>query len=347
MQIGAALWGMQSTRRCSKHAADLYAELIEDCQLAETLGYHSLWLTEHRFWYDGYNPALLATCGLMAAATTTLRLGTGCLLMPEHHPLRVAESAAVADILSDGRLELGLANGYRDHEFDGLGISRRGRGRLMDESLDILHGAWSDEPLEHRGRHFDIPSVNVTPKPVQRPIPVWVAAVTEAPVIRAAKRGLDIILSDALSPERVGELIELYRRTADEHGVDHSGVRLGMLHYVWVDETTERAREQYVPRLRALLLEQLGGWRYLSDEEGNPIGFERPDTLREIAQGVIENSSIGDPDAVIANLRRLADAGVTFILGRQHTISQTREELHRSMTLMATEVMPALAGGGD
>jgi alkanesulfonate monooxygenase SsuD/methylene tetrahydromethanopterin reductase-like flavin-dependent oxidoreductase (luciferase family) len=334
---------MQSTRRSTKHHADLYAELVEDCQLAEELGYHSLWLTEHRFWYDGYNPSLLATCGFMAGATSTLRLGTGCILMPQHDPLRLAESAAVADLISGGRLELGLANGYREHEFDGLGISRRHRASRMNESLDILRDAWGDGPVEHHGRHFDVPGVKVTPKPVQRPIPIWIAAVTEAPVIRAAERGLDIMLSDAHSPERAGELIELYRRTADEHGVDHSNVRFGILHYVWVDETNERARETYVPRLRALLLEQLGGWRYLADEDGNPIGFERPDTLREIAAGVIENASIGDPDTVAARLQRLADVGVNFVIGRQHAITQTRQELHRSMTLLATEVMPALA----
>lgn len=329
-----------------KHTADLYSELVEDCQVAEELGYHSLWLTEHRFWYDGYNPSLLTTVGLMAAATRTLRLGTGCLLMPQHDPLRVAESAAVADLLSEGRLELGLANSYREHEFDGLGISRRVRARRMEESLDILHGAWGDDPVEHHGRHFDVPGIDVTPKPVQRPIPIWIAAVTEAPVVRAAKRGLDIMLSDAHSPERAGELIDLYRRTADEHGVDHSAVRFGILHYVWVDETTDSALENYVPRLRALLLEQLGGWRYLSDEAGNPIGFERPDTLREIAQGVIENASIGDPETVIERLKRLGDVGVNFVIGRQHAITQTREELHRSMRLLATEVMPALSEAG-
>jgi alkanesulfonate monooxygenase SsuD/methylene tetrahydromethanopterin reductase-like flavin-dependent oxidoreductase (luciferase family) len=347
LQFGAALWGMQSTRRSMKHHADLYAELIDDCRLAEELGYHSLWLTEHRFWYDGYNPSLLATCAFMAAATSTLRVGTSCVLMPQHEPRRLAESAAVADLVSDGRLELGLANGYREHEFDGLGISRRHRASRMEESLDILLGAWADGPYEHHGKRFDVPSVDITPKPVQRPIPIWVAAVTEAPVVRAAKRGLDIILSDAHSPERAGELIELYRTTADEHGVDHSSVRFGILHYVWVDETTERARESYIPRLRALLLEQLGGWRYLSDEDGNPIGFERPDTLREIAEGVIANASIGDPDTVIANLRRLADHGVNFVIGRQNAITQTRQELHSSMRMLASEVMPALAERGS
>jgi len=346
LQIGAALWGMQSTRRSMKHHADLYAELVEDCQLAEELGYHSLWLTEHRFWYDGYNPSLMVAAGFMAAATTTLRVGTGCVLMPQHDPLRLAESAAIADLLSGGRLELGLANGYREHEFDGLGISRRFRAGRMEESLDILRAAWGDTAVEHHGRHFDVPGVEVTPKPVQRPIPIWIAAVTEAPVKRAAKRGLDIMLSDAHSPERAGELIELYRRTADEHGVDHSNVRFGILHYVWVDETTERARESYIPRLRALLLEQLGGWRYLSDEDGNPIGFERPDTLREIAEGVIANASIGDPATVIANLKRLGEVGVNFIVGRQHAITQTRQELHRSMRLVATDVMPAVAEVG-
>ena len=343
MEIGAALWGMQSTRTSPKHHANLYQELVEDCQLAEELGFHSLWLTEHRFWYDGYNPSLLATLGLMGASTTRLRLGTGCLLMPQHHPLRVAESAAIADVVSNGRVELGLANAYREHEFDGLGISRRQRAGRMNESLDILEAAWGDGPVEHQGKYWNISGVEVTPKPVQRPIPVWIAAVTDPPAVRAAKRGLSIMLSDAHPPERCGELIELYRRTADEAGVDYSDVKFGMLHYVWVDETTERARDRAIPILRGFLLEQLGGWRYLSDAEGNPVGFERPDDLRAAAEGVIGHASVGSPDDVIANLQRYKDVGVNFVVGRTHLISQTREELHRSMRLIATEVMPALA----
>jgi probable F420-dependent oxidoreductase len=334
---------MQSTRAATKPTATLYAELVEDCQLAEELGFPSLWLTEHRFWYDGYCPALLTAAGLMAAATTRLRLGTGCLLLPQHDPLRVAESAAVVDALSGGRLDLGVANGYREAEFDGLGVSRRRRPSRMEEALDILKAAWADGPVEHHGKNFDVSGVEVTPKPVQRPIPIWVGAVTEAPVVRAAERGLGIMLSDAHSPERAGELIELYRRTAQERGVDASGVEFGILHYLWVDETTERARAEAIPWLRALLLEQLGGWRYLTDPAGDPVGFERPDDLRAAAESVIGHATVGGPEDAIRNLRRYRDAGVTFVVGRTHLIAQSREQLHRSMRLIATEVAPALA----
>lgn len=342
MEIGAALWGMQSTRMAPKHTANLYADLVEDCQLAEGLGFPSLWLTEHRFWYDGYCPSLMTAAGLTAAATTRLRIGTGCLLLPQHDPLRVAEGAAVVDALSGGRLDLGVANGYREAEFDGLGVSRTRRASRMEEALDVFSAAWGDGPVEHEGRNFRVSGVEVTPKPVQRPIPVWIGAVTEAPVERAAKRGLNIMLSDAHSPERARELIALYHRVADESGVDASNVKFGILHYLWVDETTERARAEAIPWLRALLLEQLGGWRYLSDAEGKPVGFERPDDLRAAAEMVIGHATVGGPDDAIRNLRRYRDAGVNFVVGRTHLLVQSREQLHRSMRLIATEVAPAL-----
>lgn len=93
MEFGIGLWGMQSTRSALLPHQTLYRRLGESCQVAEGLGFESLWLTEHRFWYDGYLPALLTAGGYMAGATTKLRIGTGCLLLPQHDPIRIAQES--------------------------------------------------------------------------------------------------------------------------------------------------------------------------------------------------------------------------------------------------------------
>lgn len=338
MDIGIGLWGMQSTRSAPISQSTLYRRrLAEDAQVAEDLGYESLWLTEHRYWYDGYLPSLLTAAGYIAGATTKLRAATGCLLLPQHDPIRIAQGVATLDQVSNGRFDFGVALGYRDQEFDGVGLHRKDRAKRMEAALDVLVNAGRGEPIFEGGPI-------ITPRPVQNPVPVWVAAVSDAAVKRAARRGLNILLSDAHDDNRAGELTELYHTTASEAGVDSSNARIGILRYVWVDDSAANAENAVVPKLRNFLLEQLGGWRYLSDENGNSIGFEQPEKLRQIAEGVVRNNAaIGTPDTVIRKLRALETVGVNFVIARSHLISQTPQQLHRAMELLATEVAPAVA----
>ena len=346
MEFGVGLWGMQSMRNAPLPHPVVYRRLAEDAQWAEEVGFESLWMSEHRFWYDGYCPSLLTAAGFVAGATRHLRIGTGCLLLPQHDPLRVAQGANTLDQLSHGRLDFGVALGYRDIEFDGLGISRKVRASRMEKALDILAAAsagapFSDCPVYDPDRGD--PAEYISPLPVQRPIPLWVAAVSDKAVQRAARRGLNLLLSDAHDDNRAGQLVELYHRTAQEAGVDSSNVRFGILRYVWVDESAARAEAMTVPRLRTILLEQLGGWRYLSDENGNPLGFEQPEALRKVAEGVIRNNAaIGTPDTVIRRLRNLEAVGVNFIVARTHMVSESPDDRHRAMELLAKEVAPAL-----
>jgi len=337
MEIGIGLWGMQSTRSAPLPHVALYRQLAEDAQWAEELGFESLWLTEHRFWYDGYLPSLLTAGGYIAGATTRLRIGTGCLLLPQHDPLRVAQGVNTLDQISHGRLDFGVALGYRDEEFDGLGIHRKTRAKRMEDALDVLAASSAGAPVA-------IDGPVVMPLPVQQPVPIWVAAVSDNAVKRAARRGLNILLSDAHDDRRAGYLVDLYHSTAAEHGVDSSDARIGILRYVWVDDSAAAAEATVIPRLRSFLLEQLGGWRYLSDENGNSLGFEQPEALRRAAEGVIRNNAaIGTPETVIRRLKDLESVGVNFVVARSHLVSQTQEQLYRAMELLATEVAPALS----
>jgi alkanesulfonate monooxygenase SsuD/methylene tetrahydromethanopterin reductase-like flavin-dependent oxidoreductase (luciferase family) len=337
MEIGIGLWGMQSTRSSPLPHVTLYRRLAEDAQVAEGLGYESLWLTEHRFWYDGYLPSLLTAAGYVAGATTSLRVGTGCLLLPQHDPYRIAMGVNTLDQVSHGRFDFGVALGYRDQEFDGLGIHRKTRAKRMEAALEILEKSAAGQAITPNG---DV----VSPGSVQSKVPIWVAAVTENAVKRAARHGLNVILSDAHDDRRAGQLVDLYRSTANDHGVDSSQARIGILRYVWVDDSAGAAEATVIPRLRSLLLEQLGGWRYLSDENGNSLGFETPEALRKAAEGVIRNNAaVGTPETVIRRLKDLESVGVDFVIARSHLISQTQPQLYRAMELLATEVAPALS----
>lgn len=151
---------------------------------AEEAGFDSFWVSEHHGIPDGYLPAPLVLLAALAGATSRIRLGTGLLLAPLHHPLRIAEDAAVVDRLSGGRLVLGLGLGYAEHEYRAFGVPAAGRGDRLESLLGTLRQAWTGEPFSAPG--LGLHDVRVTPTPAGR-IPVWLGGYAPRAVDRAGR----------------------------------------------------------------------------------------------------------------------------------------------------------------
>jgi len=173
---------------------ELYRETLDQAAHAEQLGFSSIWLSEHHFSEEGYLPSLTAVLGALAMRTSRARLGTAVLLAPLHHPLRLAEDLAVLDQLSGGRLDVGLAPGYKPDEFAVLGVPKDERGARTDETIEILQLAWRGERFSYPGKHFSVEDVIVALPPVQESAgrpgpPIWVGGSSLAAARRAARYG--------------------------------------------------------------------------------------------------------------------------------------------------------------
>jgi probable F420-dependent oxidoreductase len=168
------------------------------CELAaaaEAAGWHGFALTEHPApgarWLDaGGHQSLdpFVALGNAAATTRDLRLLTNLAVAPYRNPLLLAKAAATVDLLSNGRMVLGLGTGYLKGEFHALGVDFEERNALFDEALDVLPLHWSGEPFSYRGRHFEARDTIARPRPVQQPIPVWIGGNSKLSLRRVAAR---------------------------------------------------------------------------------------------------------------------------------------------------------------
>jgi alkanesulfonate monooxygenase SsuD/methylene tetrahydromethanopterin reductase-like flavin-dependent oxidoreductase (luciferase family) len=191
-------------------------ELIAEAQQAERAGFDSFFLTEHHQEPSGYFPSPLPLAAALAARTSTIRLGTGIAILPLYHPTRLAEDCAVIDIISKGRLILGVGQGYQEGDFAAFGLKVSDRVSLFEESIEILRRAWTEDKVYFVGKRYTLRNVMVTPKPVQKPHPpIWVAALGDEPMKRAGRLG-DALLADSFpapgAPQAAGRALPRDRR---------------------------------------------------------------------------------------------------------------------------------------
>jgi alkanesulfonate monooxygenase SsuD/methylene tetrahydromethanopterin reductase-like flavin-dependent oxidoreductase (luciferase family) len=175
-------------------AAARLAELPAFAAAAEEAGFELLVVPERLSATGGF-PAALPACAAAAAATARLRVATGLLALPLHHPLRVAEDAATLDALSGGRFELGVGLGAEVELFGGFGLDVRERAARFEEALEVVRRGWGAGPVHFIGRHFRCEGVDVQPKPVQPGgPPLWLGARGADALARAAQLGCGVVL---------------------------------------------------------------------------------------------------------------------------------------------------------
>jgi len=202
--------------------ATRYHDTIEQIVYADELGFDIAWLAELHF-YQSFSilssPLILATA--LAQRTTRIRLGTAVALLPLQHPLRVAEDAATVDILSQGRLELGVGRGAIAIHFQGFNVPYEESRERFEEALTLLKQAWTQETCTFAGKYFQVPGSRVTPHPLQKPHPpLRIAANSPETAAFAGAHGYPGFVASTINPfPKLPEQIDIYRRAfrAAEH----------------------------------------------------------------------------------------------------------------------------------
>jgi alkanesulfonate monooxygenase SsuD/methylene tetrahydromethanopterin reductase-like flavin-dependent oxidoreductase (luciferase family) len=328
------LIGFRNPRELSKLGdTDFYTAMFEQIEYLDRAGFDTIWTTEHHFVDDGYLSSVMPMLAAMAARTKRVKVGSFVLLGPFYHPLRLAEDAALIDVISNGRVRLGIGVGYRREEFDIFQIPRKERVRRTLETIEILKRAWTGERFDFEGKHFNFKNARVLPKPVSLKGPelLWGGMNPES-IKRAAK--LDLGFACNLGTSEVRK----YHQALRELGKDPTAYNVVNTRQVYVADSEDQAWNEIAPGLM-YQMELYGKWL---DEGGiDTAGRYRPD-----AEALRKSSILGPPAPVIEQLRDLIEhtPATEIALGMQQP-GLDPELAMRSLKRFSTEVLPVLHKG--
>jgi natural product biosynthesis luciferase-like monooxygenase protein len=331
--------------------SDVYERNLEMARTAEQLGFYSLWVAEHHFSQYGLVNDTLLYLSAVAAQTSRIRLGTGVVVVPLHHPIRLAENVAFVDALSRGRLDLGIGRGYQPHEFIGFDVPQAESQARTDEIIAFAKAAWSQDEVDWDGPFFRANHVRLVPRPVQRPDPpLWTAAVSPGTFERAGQRGERILTSPNFTPiEMIKENFDTYRSALARSGHDPAAFDYPVMQQVYVAQDAARGFEE--PREASMEYFSLLGRLLPSSVRSDGSGGADPsyDFYRKVSRNVTDlqydflfehGVSFGDANRVADRIRQLEqEVGMNYFLGWFNFGSLDHELAMRSLRRFADQVM--------
>ena len=336
--------------------AQVYHETLDELSLADTLGFHGAWLVEHHFMRE-YSHSSSPETFLAAASqrTQSLRLGHAVIVLPYNHAIRVAERVAALDILSHGRLELGIGRGFSPKEYQLFGSQMADSRQHMREGLHILRQAGGG-PFSHQGQIYDFTDLDILPKPLQRPHPpLWTAAVSPTTFQWAAQEGIGVLSGPFKPWFLIKQDLRAYKkRWRQQHG-DGPGQagqnrRFAMtVGCLCLEDAAEARRwaegftwyyQRLLDQTRHVLAQLRESYEYY-----HRLGFLEPLLRRGLNLRLLETMGmvvVGDPETCRKHLNRYAHAGVDQLILAVGAGMVPSAITQRSLRLLADEVLPAL-----
>jgi alkanesulfonate monooxygenase SsuD/methylene tetrahydromethanopterin reductase-like flavin-dependent oxidoreductase (luciferase family) len=341
-----------------RSAQDYYRDVIALTVLGDRLGFDYTKMTEHYLGtYGGYCPSPLSFLSAVASVTERIRLMTGCMLPAFHHPVQIAAHAAMVDVISGGRLDVGFARAWLPYEFDAFGVAIDESRARFESTIEAVVRLWTEGDVTEETPFFSFRNANSTPTPVQTPHPpVWGAAIRSPQSFEwLATKGFGLLVSPP--PLRrdlwaTRELIEIYRSTyAATHG-SLDGARVAIAIPLQVSVTDQEARSLALPAIKEYLdvtAEAADAWTGFSSSS-YPGYQDMKRAFTEITPRMLAADAaavVGSPAHVTDQIGRLSEwLGADTFLWNVDYGGQTIATMRPSIELFASDVAPAFAAGG-
>ena len=320
----------------------VYQRGVEITQAAEDLGFRNMWLAEHHFSTYGLLSRPLTYALHLADKTRHIRVGTAVIVVPLHHPLTIAEEIATVDLLSGGRLDVGLGRGYQRYEFERFGCDLGESRQRWEEAVDIILLALAGQTFTYDGKYFKIADTMIFPRPVQKPHPpIWVTAQSPDSITTTVRRGFNLLTGGyGVSLDRLREFRAAFEARRAEYRPAQP-IRVGVQRPVYVADSDAEARavaEQAKWNMR-VTLSLRNNYERVENGRAMPVPFANEPSTDDFLEMF---SVIGTPDTCIRQIRRVREVmpidhfNCSFSFG-----DLKQDQILKSMGRFARDVMPA------
>ncbi len=318
-----------------------YQDILEQVQLAEELGFEGVWLGERHFEHSEllYSSPFHAAAA-MAAKTHRIRIGTAGRILALDHPIHIAEDAATLDLLSGGRLDLGVTRAGLDERFHQIferpvEDTRRGQ---FEEALEIIVKAWTCDRFAYEGEYYQIPEVSVLPKPLQKPRPpIYLVAVSRHTMAFAAQKGYPVFIGALQTPRELRESLTFYWQAFRESGHDGVAMDLPVNRFLYVGESNAKAQQEMAEPFWSFIQHKAPDLKVALQGKYGEKGFKLERFLEDFC-------IFGAPGLVIERIKELQALGVTYLLCTLNFITMEHKLCLKSMERFSQEVMPHFKG---
>ncbi len=326
---------------------DLLQASLEQIELADQLGYDYAWEVEHHFLEEySHSSAPEVFLGAASQRTKNIRLGHGVIQLTTNHPIRIAEKVSTLDLLSGGRVELGLGEAQGPVELHPFGIRVRDKRDRWLEGVQATIPLFTKQAFEFHGEYYDFPARNVIPKPLQKPHPpLWVACSNIDTIIDAGRWGMGALGFQFVTPEAAKGWVNKYYHnltqnleTITDYPINPN---IAMVSGFMCCETDEEAIQKAAGwTFFIFCLSHYGKHGIADPGEGNLWEAYQDWRHSEKAQQALTSGLIGSPETIRNRLRQFADAHVDQVILLNQAGANTHEDICNSLKLFAKEVMP-------
>ena len=308
-----------------------YRDFIDYIIAADKIGFTGAFLVEHHFTGQGQLSSSLNLLSYLAAKTTKIRLGTAVVVLPWHNPALLAEQIATLDVLSGGRVDLGIGRGYRKEEFEAFCVPMSEAQERFNECLEVLLKSWaSDERFSHNGKRWNYKDIVVEPAPIQRPHPpIWMAGGSPQGIAYVASQNYNLLLDQLATVSQVKERIAVYLDGLEKLGKPRDATRVGVARSITVVKN-EKERAVAMERRRDTF-KKIGAIAY------RPPG-SAPLNVNEIDVTKDDSALVGSPAEIIDSINILAEAGAGYLLLSNASVKP------EALQQFAEEIMPHCQG---
>jgi alkanesulfonate monooxygenase SsuD/methylene tetrahydromethanopterin reductase-like flavin-dependent oxidoreductase (luciferase family) len=334
----------------SREANQYISDITDEAIYADQIGMHSAWIGEHHFNSLGVLSSPELVLAYIAARTKHIRLAPAVNVTPLHHPIRVAEQWATLDLLSNGRVDFASGRGYDSREYAPFKVDFSDNQSIFEEGMEILQKLWTaDERISHHGKHYQFDDVRITPKPIQKPMPVYIGSFSKPSIELAARLGYNLVVAPfaaAMSYGGLKQVADLYNETCAKYGRKPGRLMCSyFLHFydTPAQEAAQRARqiryykECVIPALPGDPKTAPPSYRYFIDMVAR-LHTVKPENLTD------NSVLLGSTQAITDSLKKVEAAGFSEVILYVNVGLKPHQQVKEEMDRFMREVAPNFQG---